>query len=219
MKKNAIWAEQLTPEQLEQFNHNMSSHAFGEMTLEKYLIQESFDLHNMLANGFDWALTEQGFDYWFAISHGNEVPEPITKPIEEIAEINFDKEIDDLHADMTKTGSDFMKRTYRDEVAIEAMKKLVYSNTPMLPAERISIGVRAYEIADAMLEARKPKPTKKHGLSSLDESVKEITETLGHNVKAIAYKVLDDVWCITYKNGFEPDFIDSKNLADFLKHA
>lgn len=155
MKKNAIWAEQLTPEQRLQFKEAFEKHSFDKIPFDEFLKKESSDLHNMIANAIDWALTEQGFDYWHAIANGNKVPETITKAIEEKP---TPEKIDENFKELNMS-TEQAETSMRDKLALEAMKKLIPHDIPLLPKEHLGIAEKAYQIADAMLEARKPKIT------------------------------------------------------------
>jgi len=156
MKKNSEWAKQHTPEQLEQFKENFVDD--NDRSVVDYLeLNFSDNFMTFILNAFDWTTSNQGYNYWSDIANGKE-PQPIEKPIEEIKEKSNFWFNDLAYNNKFGFGSKTTQNTeyeMRDNLALEAMKALLSDSTPLAGAKFFAN--RCYEIADAMLEARKPK--------------------------------------------------------------
>ena len=146
MKKNAIWAEQLTPEQLERFKENYIDHEFNDISIVDFLeLRVSDSFIGFLSTAFIWKESDEGYNYWSDIANGNK-PQPIEKPIEEIKEKSNFWFNDLAHNNKFGFGSKTTQNTeyeMRDNIALEAMKVLLSNDIPMLPRELDRIGETA----------------------------------------------------------------------------
>lgn len=178
-KKNSEWAKQLTPDQLNRFKENFVNERSDKSVVDYLELNTSESFTSFILGGITWDKSNEGFEYWDMIADGKTPEEPekeITKPIEEIAETDLkDKSLAKNNDLVMKTEfvpfqtklldnklyqipqtPEQTEAEMRDKIALEAMKSMLdaapVANVPKFAG-------RCYEIADAMLEARKPKIT------------------------------------------------------------